>query len=66
MTLTKADLINQTDSNEVQSPRVVETLLEVIKSKLESGEDVPLIGFDKFMVQKRTAGRGETLRPVRT
>ena len=62
MTLTKADLINRLYKNEVMSKseavRIVETLLELIKGRLESGEDVLISGFGKFCVKHKKARRG--------
>ena len=49
MTLTKADIVKavaeQNGYTKVRSFEVVETLLEIIKSTLESGEDVLVSGF---------------------
>jgi len=36
----------------------VESLLEIIKSTLESGEDVLISGFGKFRVRDKTKRRG--------
>ena len=57
MTLTKADII-ETISKEngytkKNSFEIVETLLEIIKSALESGEDVMISGFGKFCVKEK-------------
>ena len=38
--------------------RLVETLLELIKSKLVSGEDVLVSGFGKFCVKEKGERRG--------
>ena len=38
--------------------KVVETLLEVIKSTLESGEDLLISGFGKFRLREKKARRG--------
>ena len=66
MTLTKADII-ETISKEngytkKNSFEIVETLLEIIKSALESGEDVMISGFGKFCVKekKERLGRNPT------
>jgi integration host factor subunit alpha len=60
MTLTKADitdgLYNITDLKRPQAKRAVETFLEIIKSILESGEDVLISGFGKFQVKEQTSG----------
>jgi integration host factor subunit alpha len=62
MSLTKADIINTvhqelgfTKSNSI---KLVEQLLEIIKSKLESGEDVLVSGFGKFCVKEKRERRG--------
>ena len=62
MALTKADII-QTVSEESgfskkQSMETVETLLEIIKRTLESGEDVLISGFGKFCVKQKRQRRG--------
>ena len=62
MTLTKADII-ETISKEngytkKNSFEIVETLLEIIKSALESGEDVMISGFGKFRVKEKKERRG--------
>jgi integration host factor subunit alpha len=62
MTLTKEDLV--TAIAEVngyprnRSVELVETLLELIKSKLSSGEDVLISGFGKFSVREKRERRG--------
>ena len=62
MTLTKAQIIEQvaaeTDFLKRKSIEVVETLLEVIKSSLESGDDVLVSGFGKFCVNIKGQRRG--------
>ena len=62
MTLTKADLKEsihqQHDLSRKKSTEVVENLLEIIKSKLEHGEDVMISGFGKFCVKKKNERRG--------
>ena len=60
--LTKADII-QTVSDQIgltknQSVEVVETLLELLKRTMASGEDVLVSGFGKFVVQKKNGRRG--------
>ena len=62
MALTKQDIVEQI-YNEVglpknQSVEVVETLLEIIKSSLASGDDVLVSGFGKFMVKAKDARKG--------
>ena len=62
MTLTKADIVKviveQNGFTLKKSTDTVETLLEIIKSTLESGEDVLLSGFGKFCVKQKEARRG--------
>ena len=62
MTLTKADIVEavakQNGYTLNQSFEVVESLLEIIKSSLESGEDVLISGFGKFCVNEKKARRG--------
>lgn len=62
MTLTKAQI---TDSISKQAPMLkaeatetVEVLLEIIKSALESGDDVLISGFGKFCVKDKRKRRG--------
>jgi integration host factor subunit alpha len=62
MTLTKADIV-ETISKENgytknKSFEIVETLLEIIKSTLESGEDVLISGFGKFRVNEKRERKG--------
>ena len=56
-TLTKMDLITAIQTQNGYSPKksadIVETLLEIIKSTLESGEDVLISGFGKFRVREK-------------
>ena len=62
MTLTKADIIEAIAEQDgftlKKSKDTVETLLEIIKRTLESGEDVLLSGFGKFCVSEKNARRG--------
>ena len=52
MTLTKSHLIDaiakQNGFTRIKSSETVETILELIKSTLESGDDVLIAGFGKF------------------
>jgi len=61
--LTKEDIItnvyNQVGLSKKQSRSVVETLLEIIKGRLEEGEDLLVSGFGKFVVKSKTARRGK-------
>ena len=62
MSLTKADLINsiynQCEFSLNTSTTLVESLIEIIKSTLESGEDVLNSGFGKFCVRDKNERRG--------
>ena len=62
MTLTKAQMVesaqNQTGFQKTRSSEIVETLLEIIKSTLASGEDVMVSGFGKFCVKEKRERRG--------
>jgi integration host factor subunit alpha len=62
MTLTKEDLVTAiAEANGYprnRSVELVETLLELIKSKLSSGEDVLISGFGKFSVREKRERRG--------
>jgi integration host factor subunit alpha len=62
MTLTKDNLITAlVDSNgypRTQAVGLVETLIELIKSRLVSGEDVLISGFGRFCVKEKGERRG--------
>lgn len=62
MALTKAALVDRiTDElglTRKKSAEAVESLLEIIKSVLESGEDVLMSGFGKFCVRNKKVRRG--------
>jgi len=62
MTLTKDNLITAlVESNGYprnQAVDLVDTLIELIKSKLVSGEDVLISGFGKFCVKEKGERRG--------
>ncbi len=62
MTLTKVKLVesiqSQTGFTKNKSSEIVETCLEIIKSTLESGEDVMLSGFGKFCVKEKKERKG--------
>jgi integration host factor subunit alpha len=62
MTLTKAQIVelvrNQTGFPRNRSLEIVETLLEIIKSTLASGEDVMISGFGKFRVKEKRERKG--------
>jgi len=56
-TLTKSDIVNALQSKNGYSRKMatdsVDALLELIKTTLESGEDVLVSGFGKFCVQSK-------------
>ncbi len=62
MTLTKADIISELTNHvgytKKQATETVETLLEIIKSTLQSGEDVLVSGFGKFCGKQKAERRG--------
>lgn len=62
MTLTKAQIV-EAIQDELNLPRkkvveVLETLLELMKKTLESGEDVLVTGFGKFCVKDKKQRSG--------
>jgi integration host factor subunit alpha len=62
MALTKETLVNEVvKANGYprnQSVELIETLIELIKSKLSSGEDVLISGFGKFCLKEKRERRG--------
>jgi integration host factor subunit alpha len=62
MPLTKVQLVesiyNQIGMTKNRSAEILETCLEIIKSTLESGEDVLISGFGKFCVREKKERRG--------
>ena len=60
--LTKEKIINsiynQVGLSKNQSRVVVERLFEIVKNSLESGEDLLISGFGKFVVKEKSARRG--------
>jgi integration host factor subunit alpha len=62
MTLTKCHLINaiaeQNGFTRTKSTETVETILELIKSNLASGDDVLISGFGKFCVKEKRKRKG--------
>jgi integration host factor subunit alpha len=62
MALTKAHIINdvadQIGYPKNHSSEIVEILLELMKSSLESGDDVLISGFGKFCVREKGQRRG--------
>lgn len=61
MALTKNKIVehvNELGFTKKKSVDIVESLLEIIKQSLESGEDVLVSGFGKFCVKKKDTRRG--------
>jgi len=62
MTLTKERIIEgvqkQTDQKRAGSSRIFESLLEIMKQTLSSGEDILISGFGKFCVKEKNERRG--------
>ena len=62
MALTKAHIVeslqNHLGLTRKQSTDTVETLLEIIKTTLASGQDVLISGFGKFCVKQKAERRG--------
>ena len=61
-TLTKARIIDavieQIGFSQKKSFETIEIMLEIIKSTLESGEDVLISGFGKFCIKQKAERRG--------
>ena len=61
MTLTKHDMVRQVKEmgyTQEKSVEIIEALLEIMKSCLESGEDVLVSNFGKFCVKGKSPRRG--------
>ncbi len=62
MTLTKAQIVDiirdEIGFTRNETIEIVESLLELIKGTLESGEDVLISGFGKFCVKEKRKRRG--------
>ncbi len=62
MTVTKAQIVEalaeQNSYAKKESVNTIETLLEIIKRTLESGEDVLISGFGRFCVKEKRKRRG--------
>ena len=62
MSLTKAHVIEKVAEEagltKAKSVQAVETLLEILKSTLASGDDVLISGFGKFRVKDKDARKG--------
>ena len=63
MALTKIDIVDQVQNQlcfpKNQSVDITESLLELIKSSLESGDDVLVSNFGKFCVKNKNKRRGQ-------
>ena len=66
MSLTKADIVesiyNHCGFPKTQSIEVMESILEIMKKSLESGEDVLISGFGKFCVKEKSERRARNPR----
>ena len=62
MTLTKADIIENIHKNcgltKSKSANLVESILEIIKHSLESGQALLISGFGKFCLKEKKKPRG--------
>ena len=62
MALTKVEMVNsiadQMGYPKNHSSEIVEILLELMKSSLESGDDVLISGFGKFQVKEKKERKG--------
>jgi integration host factor subunit alpha len=62
MTLTKVKLVESIQSQigftKNKSSEIVETCLKIMKSTLESGEDVMISGFGKFCIKEKKERKG--------
>jgi integration host factor subunit alpha len=62
MTLTKVEIVNsiadQIGYPKNHSSEIVETLLEIVKKALESGDDVLISNFGKFCVKEKGERKG--------
>jgi len=62
MTLTKAGIAQaisqKTNLGKAQSSQLVDSLFEIIRQTLESGEDVLISGFGKWSVKEKQERRG--------
>ena len=62
MTLTKDHIISSTGNRigvtKFESTRLVESVLETVKTSLSNGEDVLITGFGKFIVRNKAARLG--------
>ncbi|MEA3428608.1 MAG: integration host factor subunit alpha [Thermodesulfobacteriota bacterium] len=61
MALTKSDIVEKVHGlgfTKKEAVDIIESLLEIIKSTLEKGDDVLVSGFGKFCIKNKTQRRG--------
>ena len=61
MALTKSDIVarvHELGFTKKKSVDIIESLLEIMKSTLEQGDDILISGFGKFCVKKKNKRRG--------
>lgn len=62
MAITKVTIIEKISANNNLSPSqakdAIETLIEIMKSTLASGEDIMISGFGKFCVNEKASRKG--------
>lgn len=61
MALTKSDIVarvHELGFTKKKSVDIVESLLEIMKSTLEEGDDILISGFGKFCVKQKNKRRG--------
>ena len=51
-------IVEKNGYTKTKSTEVIDTLLEIIKTTLESGDDVMISGFGKFCVKDKKARKG--------
>ena len=60
--MTKADIVEKvhgkTGFSKKESSEAVETVLEILKERLESGNKVKLSGFGNFVIRKKDVRKG--------
>lgn len=65
MPLTKSDIMEQVAElgfSKKETKEIIEALLEIIKNRLENGEDVLVSGFGKFQVKDKAPRKGRNLK----
>jgi integration host factor subunit alpha len=66
MTLTKEHIVrsiaNRVYISKSESIRLLESVLEIIKTSLSTGEDVLVSGFGRFSLMKKAPRRGRNLQ----